>query len=995
MHSLAYTLLLSMSVVAADPKEPLPPEKAVAAMKVPEGFRVRLCASEPEMVKPIAMTTDDRGRVWVVESHSYPKWITDGKPGKDRVLIFEDKKGEGKFDSCTVFLDNGTNLSGIAFGHGGIWLCAVPNLLFIPIKPGEDKPAGPAKVVLDGWSLKAQHNVFNSLTWGPDGWLYGCNGILSDSKIGAPGTPDDKRVRMNCGVWRYHPIHKTIEAFAHGTTNPWGLDFDDYGEMFITNCVIKHIFHVVPGAHFVRMFGQDINPHSYQLMESCADHIHWGGGAWTDSRGGKGTHDQPGGGHAHAGAMVYLGDNWPAEYRNRIFMCNIHGNRLNQDILDRKGSGYIAKHGPDFLMANDPWFRGLVVTAAADGGVYVADWCDTGECHNYKETQPRGRIYKITYGQPKPTEIDLSKLSDKELVALQMHRNDWYVRHARRLLQERAAAGKLDKEVGPILKKMFKEQKEVTRKLRALWAMHVTDNNESIPAKDASAEADWDTIRVWGIRLYMESASRMSLPALDNTANDVITASIRSERSPPVRFALTHTLRWGPYGSETRWRIAGALAAHTQDSADPNFTLMLWYGLEPLVGEDPARAATLIASTRMSPLLREFISRRIASGGDLSKVKPLVRVLRVGLTDTPDAAAQADILRGMQKALAGQRLPKPPEGWAEARKSLLASKELEVRQRTMVLSAIFADPEALAMLRKYAADGKEEMAVRQTALQTLIEVKADGVPALLRDLLTDGVMRGPALRGLAAVNDPQTPELILGLYPRLGEAEKRDAVATLASRPAYALALLDAIEKKQVPTRDVSVFTARQIVNLKDKKLTERLNSVWGNISAAPSADKAKLLSKYKALVPAEQLAKADRSVGRALFAKTCATCHKLFDDGAKIGPDLTGSQRANPEYLLSKLIDPSFAVPRDYQMLVVETKSGRFISGIITAENAQTITVQTQNEAINLAKGDIESRTPTKQSLMPEGMLDHLKEDEVRALIAYLSGSGQVPLPK
>lgn len=984
MHPTTCSLLLSLSMtLGAEPANaPLPPDKAAAAMTLPEGFRVRLCASEPDVVKPIAMTTDDRGRVWVVESHSYPKWITDGKPGKDRILIFEDKKGEGKFDSCTVFLDNGTNLSGITLGHGGVWLCAVPNLLFIPIKPGEDKPAGPAQVVLDGWSLKASHNVFNTLTWGPDGWLYGCNGILSDSKIGAPGTPEDKRIRMNCGVWRYHPVGKMFEAFAHGTTNPWGLDFDDYGEMFITNCVIKHIFHVVPGAHFVRMFGQDINPHSYQLMESCADHIHWGGGAWTDSRGGKGTHDAPGGGHAHAGAMVYLGDNWPDEYRNRIFMCNIHGNRLNQDILERKGSGYVAKHGKDFLMANDPWFRGLVLCGAPDGGMYIADWCDTGECHNYKEVSPRGRIYKVTYGQPKPVDVDLAKLSDKKLVELQVHKNDWYVRGARRLLQERAAAGKLDKAVGPMLKKMFEEQTEVTKKLRALWALYVAGNLDSVALLSHKEEA----VRAWAVRLLSEVYD----VGLIDGGEDKLVARARAEPSARVRMALASALQSRILGEETRWKIADALASQG-DNGDVNLALMIWYNLEPLVPSEGDRAARLAARPRVAPFLRESIARRIASSGDVAYFNPLIHFLAEG----SDSATHADILRGMQTALRGQRLPKPPDGWADVRKKLMASTNAEVRQKTLALSGVFADPEALAALKKYAADMKEDGATRQTALQTLIEVKADGVPALLRELLADTKMRAPAIRGLAAVNDAEAPQLILGLYSKLSDDEKRDAIATLASRPAFAFALLDAIEKKTVPSRDVSVFTARQIVNLKDKKLTERLNSVWGTISTAPAGEKVKLLAKYKAMVPADQLAKADRAAGRALFAKTCATCHRLFDDGAKIAPDLTGSQRANPEYLLSKLVDPSFAVPRDYQMVVVETKSGRFISGIITADNGQTITVQTQNEAINLPKSDIESRTPTKQSLMPEGILDHLKEEEVRALIAYLSGPAQVPLPK
>ena len=278
--------------------------------------------------------------------------------GKDRILIFEDADSDGRFDRRTVFYDKGTNFTGIELGFGGVWVCATPNLLFIPDRDGDDRPDGEPVVKLDGWDTKAQHNMFNGLKWGPDGWLWGCNGILSNSRVGKPGTPDDKRVAINCGVWRYHPTREVFEAVAHGTTNPWGLDFDDLGEAFITNCVIPHLFHVVPGAHFQRMFGEDLVPNRYELMESCADHIHWAGGRWTDSREGKGKHGEAGGGHAHVGAMIYLGDNWPDRYRNDVFTCNIHGRRINRDRLERQGSSYVARHEHDFLMANDPWFRG-------------------------------------------------------------------------------------------------------------------------------------------------------------------------------------------------------------------------------------------------------------------------------------------------------------------------------------------------------------------------------------------------------------------------------------------------------------------------------------------------------------------------------------------------------------------------------------------------------------------------------------------------------------
>jgi putative membrane-bound dehydrogenase-like protein len=599
--------LAALPIFADDKVAPLTPQEAVTRMTLPESFRATLVAGEPTLIKPIAMTTDTRGRLWVVESHSYPHWLPPGKTGKDRILILE-PDGKGGW-SCKVFWDRGTNLSGIALGFGGVYLCAIPNLLFLPLVPGEDRPAGEPRVLLDGWSMTAKHNVFNCLTWGPDGWLYGCNGILSNSLVGAPGTPKEKRTAIDCGVWRYHPTRHVFEAFAHGTTNPWGLDFDDHGEMFITNCVIKHIFHVMPGAHFVRMFGQDLNPHCYGLIESCADHIHWAGGNWTTSRGGKGAHSAAGGGHAHAGALVYLGDAWPAEYRNRVLMCNIHGNRLNQNALTRTGSGYVASRAPDFLFAHDDWFRGLCLHAAADGGVFVADWHDTGECHNYDKTHPSGRIYKVDYvanGRPKEAHPDLAKASDDELIKAQLRRNDWWVRQARQVLQERAVAHTLGGHVPGKLWGMLAEQKDATRKLRALWALHAigaTDEKKVLPL----LESEQETVRGWVVRLLVDH-KEASPGAVERLA-----ALAGKEKAPSVRLALASALQRLPLAQ--RWGIAEALLAHGEDAGDANLPLMYWYGIEPLPAADPARAARLLAKVKV-PLVRRHIARRIASLAD-------------------------------------------------------------------------------------------------------------------------------------------------------------------------------------------------------------------------------------------------------------------------------------------------------------------------------------------------------------------------------------------
>jgi len=600
---LPFVITLIVAPLALAQNHPIPPNEAAAHMTVPAGFHVSLFAGEPDVVQPISFCFDDRGRLWVIENFSYPNWQTTGTEGHDRILIFEDPDATGHFTKRTVFYDKGMNLSGIEVGFGGVWLCSTPNLLFIPFKEGEDHPSGLAKVILDGWSLQAKHNVFNRLVWGPDGWLYGCNGILATSDVGKPGDPPEKRTLMNCGVWRYHPIRGTFEVVARGTTNPWGLDFDDMGQMFITNCVIKHLWHVIPGAHYQRMYGEDFDPNLYGLMESIADHIHWAGGDWTTSRTGA-ANSAAGGGHAHAGAMVYLGDNWPDQYRNTIFMCNIHGNRVNNDILEHRGSGYVGHHGKDFLLANDPWFRGLNLEYGPDGGVFVSDWCDTGECHNYLSIdRTNGRMYKIVYGSVTPQHPDLAKLDDSALVQLQLHKNDWWVRHARRLLEERFAAGTLTPETRPALLKMLRENPDVTRQLRALWALQSTGGVDPTLTQELLGSKQ-EYVRGWAIQLRLEGgqASQSLLQRLVEMA--------KSDPSPVVRLALASGLQRLPDGD--RWAIAEALVAHGEDANDLNLPLMDWYAIEPLVPKNPGRAGQLALESKI-PIVRQYIARRLAS----------------------------------------------------------------------------------------------------------------------------------------------------------------------------------------------------------------------------------------------------------------------------------------------------------------------------------------------------------------------------------------------
>jgi putative heme-binding domain-containing protein len=840
-------------------------------------------------------------------------------------------------------------------------------------------------VVFDGFGYKeSRHNLANGFTWGPDGWLYGGHGRTSPSDVGRPGTPADKRVHCDGGVYRIHPTKLIFENFADGTTNPWGVDFDDYGQCFVSNCVNPHLFHMIQGGHYEPWRNRPSSLYAYERLPTIADHLHYPGG---DLRATLGTPDTlaMGGGHAHCGTLVYLGDSFPKEFRNTVFMCNVHGRRINNDILKRKGSGYVASHGKDFMIAGDPWFMGVTLRTGPDGSVYVSDWSDTGECHTYKPNTTTGRIYKISYGEPKKEKpVDLEKLTDKELVELQLHKNDYFVRHARRILQERSvsrepkASAALSKQLTGLLEKQY----DTPQRLRALWALHVTGGLDAAVLL-ALLDDRSEYLRAWVIQLLCESEtpSDKAFTKFAELAN--------RDPSQVVRLALTSALQRLP--PEKRWDIAAGLVTHAPDASDANLPLMYWYGIEPLVPADPPRTLALALKAEV-PLVRQFVARRVVDDalakGDKGDLGPLV----AALARSSEKVAR-DLLTGAREGLRGRKSFKMPDGWPAVYAKLSKSGDAATRENAVVLALVFGDPHALADLRKVALDAAAPAAERVAALEALVEKRVPDFAPVLHDQLADKAARRAAVRGLAAYSHADTPKRLLAVYPDLTAEEKQDAVATLASRKEYALALLDAVEAKAVPRGDVSAYAARQVFALGDAKTTDRLRQVWGDVRDT-NPQKQQQMAKYKAQLTPAALKAANLPNGRLVFAKTCQQCHKLYGEGGTIGPDLTGSNRGDLDYLLSNIIDPSAEVGRDYRMSVVRTKDDRVITGIITERTPARVAVQTATEKIVLSPDDVDGVKDSPLSIMPEGQLDALTREQVRDLIAYLRGKEQVPLP-
>lgn len=585
-------------------------EEAAKSMTTQQGFSVKLAAAEPDVVRPISFTIDSRGRLWVAEAHTYPVRAPEGQ-GKDRILIFEDTNGDGTLDKRTVFTEGLNLISAIEVGMGGVWLGSAPHLLFIPIDKGGDKPAGPPQILLDGWGLQDTHEMLNNFRWGPDGWLYGTHGVFTHSNVGQPGAPDAQRTKLNAGVWRYHPTTKKFELFAEGTSNPWGIDFNDYGHPFITVCVIPHMFHMIQGARYHRQAGKHFNPYTYEDIKQIGDHVHWIGDRGPHA--GNFRSNSKGGGHAHAGAMIYLGsENWPATYRNNIFMNNIHGSRVNVDQLNRKGSGYEASHDEDFLLTNDTWSQWLNFRYDGSGSVFAIDWYDKNQCHSSNpdvHQKTMGRIFKISHQTDKWVQVDLSKASDKDLVNYQLHKNEWYVRNARLILQERGP----NKKVHKALKNILNNNPDVTRKLRALWALHVTKGlNEKELLTLLAHENEY--LRSWAIQLLAEDNN------LSDAAFTRFAELARTDNSALVRLYLASAIqRTAP---EKRWATLEALIQRAEDKDDHNLPLMLWYTFEPTVPTDMNRAVELALKAKV-PHVLPYTIQRVAAINSAESVKTL------------------------------------------------------------------------------------------------------------------------------------------------------------------------------------------------------------------------------------------------------------------------------------------------------------------------------------------------------------------------------------
>ena len=964
-------------------EHPPSPEEMVELIKVPEGFQVNLFAGEPDVRQPIAFDFDDRGRIWVAENYSYGAHGKYDPALRDRVIILDDTNGDGRFDQRKVFWDKGWMLTGLVSGYGGLWILNDGTLSFVPDKNGDDVPDSEPIVMLNGWSKNAGHNFVNGLMWGPDGWLYGRHGILDTSLPGRPDMPERERQPLNCGIWRFHPVRHDFEVVCTGTTNPWGLDYNADGQFFMTNNVIGHLWHVIPGAHYERMYGQDFNSHYFELMSQTADHYHWDhNGKWTASR--DGAANSLGGGHSHCGGMIYQGGHWPEKYHDLIYMCNTHGRRVNSDHLVRAGSGYVAKHGPDFLEVGSPWFRGVELKYGPDGNVYLTDWADNGECHDHDGVhRTSGRIYRIAYSAKAPQKkIDLVTLSATQLADLATagpdNNNEWYRRRARRILTEQFSAQPFPADLMQLLESRLQSDNERVV-LNTAWLLGATNSLNAKLCRQLFQSPN-EHVRAFVVQHISRTKTLSQELAKD------LAKWVQVEESAFVGLAFASAVQRLPHETATEAgpQILTGLTAGTplaaKLAADRNLRLMTWYGL---LHTDLKRSKPGVIQNEN---LREFSLRHRASDWDANGEK-LSEDFQKTLADgsTTQNASHATIwLKAVLKAVQGRSKLKQAGSWPQISRQLKSLNNTEINQLAAELSALFGSGRALADLRSLIKNRNGDHPAREAAIMTLAQSgDKESVPILL-NLLNDRAVQGTVLKALAAFADDRIPPQIIRRWNNFRHQVKDTAIDTMCSRQTFATELLRAIASDRIPASDLTAAHVRQLGSFNSSAFDKIVRSKWGILQATP-ADRQKLMDQWKTKLTTETLANANREQGAATFKKICSSCHRMYGDGGTIGPDLTGSNRDNLDYLLSNIIAPSAVVPKQFTTSVIVLDDGRVITGVVLNDAGGRITIQTDKDQIVIDANDVDTRRETGKSLMPDGLLESLNETQVRDLFGFL----------
>jgi putative membrane-bound dehydrogenase-like protein len=967
--------------------KPLPPDEALKHFKLRPGYAIDLISAEPTVRQPLNINFDARGRMWVTQYVQYPfpkglkvveydRYIRAkfdktplpppaGDRGADRVTIHEDTDGDGTYDHVKTFVDGLSIATAALPGKDGVWVMNPPYLLFYPDANHDDVPDANPVVHLSGFGLEDTHAAANSLTWGPDGWIYGAQGSTCTAKVKVelpsslnpePRTPNPTTDFLGQAIWRYHPDRHVFEIFAEGGGNTFGVEFDDAGRCFSgTNFGVYRGVHYVQGGYYVKSWGKHgalTNPYAFGFFE----HMPHKGDATR---------------LVHT-FSVYGGGLMP-ELTGKLIGPNPLQSRIQVTRREPAGSTFKTVEEEPLLTTDDGWFRPVDLKVGPDGAIYVCDFYENRISHvDPRDTWDRtnGRIWRIRPADWKPVKaFNFATASAKELGGTLMADPNRQVRWtALRVATERPRDAVF---AGPI---EYLRRYSGPDALGMLWAADRYGELGETLAIDALGHPD-PSVRRWCVRLLGDRREALPSPVASRWLELAI-----AEDDPEVRSQLASSLKRLP--GDQALPILREMLGHGGDAKDPHIPLLLWWAIERHLHTHRDAVVAMLGERALweSPLVRNTVGQRVARWLAASGDHPAEnqRALVTLLAAVPGKAERQVLLAGVNEAFEGRPLGTlVPELTAALAASGNADLAVRAGDRDAVMTAV----------RSIADDGQPKDR-RIKTIELLGQVGPPEAAAALLDVARSSKwhsVRKAALGALTRFNDPAIGKAIVEAYRAMpsDQGVRPAAIGTLLARKAWAIELLRAVDAGTIPKADVSIDQLARLRQFNDAGVAGLMQKVFGETARPTSEQKVKEIARVKSVVVAGP---GDTAGGKLVFAQRCAACHVLFKEGGAVGPDLTPYERRNLDFLLVSIVDPSAAIREEYTNFRIDTADDQTFVGLIKDRGPDSVTIvdATQQRTV-IPKRDVQDERALTTSIMPEGLLDGLTGQQLRDLFAYL----------
>ncbi len=949
--------------VMRDDTPPTPPLEAVKKFKVRSDVTVDLMGYEPVVEQPLYASWDSRGRMWVTMYRQYqfpaglkivsydqhlrakfdkvPLPPPRGEKGADKITIFEDTDGDGFFDKHEDVI-TGLNIASAALhGMGRIWVLNPPYLLSyadadFDAKPDNDMP----EVELSGFGLEDTHSVATSLMWGMDGWLYGANGSTTTGNVSSANTKNVKW-EGQC-IWRYHPKKKTFEIYAEGGGNTFSLDIDSKGRLFSGTNGATRGMHYEQGSYGIKGWGKHgplTNPYAFGWFE----HMRHEG----DNK------------RFPQAFTVYEGGLLGSAYEGRIIAPNALQNLVYVSERQPDGSTWRTKDEENLMSTTDRWFRPVWAGVGPDGGFYMTDWYDTRLSHvspvdDWHKTS--GRIYRVrpSSGAPKLKPFDLSKASGDELLGYLTHVNEWFRKQAVLEIGWRN------------LTDLMPKLKAMPMTMDTLWALDALGAMDKPPLPINNSDP---YIRRWAWKMAGE---KVILPPLGDEKHLEVCAQILA--------------------TSKRLPSAGALfllrAGDIEDESG-HLPLLAWWALEAKAEKEREAVFTFLKADPeflKTKLFREHLAEKLAKRYALAGGEENFQSCADLLSLTKNEELSGRFIAGIASAFEGAEMPKLPEALTKALNDYMAKQS----GGDLTLALRSGNEDALKKALKLLDDKKATNTARIGIAKTLAELgKKEAVMPMVGILKSTNppTLKRGILQAAGKFDDKRIPEaLLLGWEAQIAgdKALREDALRVMAGRKEWAQILVSFVNEWKVPVKHFTVDIVRQLSQHKDPEIDAAIEKHWrGLLVTGPTPEKKKEAERIKAVI---KTGLGDAAKGKIQFTARCAICHVLFAEGGKIGPDLTGYDRANADFWLDNLFTPSLEIREGFGAYIVKTKSGQILMGLMDAQDASGIVIKDMaGNKTAIKQADIEKLEASPISLMPEGLTTGMSDADLKDFFGYL----------